>query len=36
EIDDMWEDWYGEAEFSSQKFPDPRGMIDTLRELGFR
>lgn len=36
EIDDDWETCYGELEFSSTKFPDPKGMVDTLKQMGFR
>ncbi len=34
-IDDGWEDYYGQYAFSKKKFPNPKGMIETLNELGF-
>ena len=34
-IDDRWESAFGELAFS-REFPDPRGMINTLHDLGFR
>jgi myogenesis-regulating glycosidase len=36
EIDDDWETCYGELEFSSTKFPDPKGMVDALKQMGYR
>jgi len=36
EIDDDWETCYGEMQFSPAKFPDPKGMVDTLKQMGFR
>ena len=35
EIDDRWQSRYGDLEFDSIKFPDPKGMIDQLHEEGF-
>ncbi|MEI0737156.1 glycoside hydrolase family 31 protein [Paenibacillus sp. JTLBN-2024] len=35
-IDDNWHEDYGTLEFHPGRFPDPRGMIDRLHELGFR
>ena len=39
EIDDNWEECYGDAKFdvSDGKFPDPSSMISTIKnELGYR
>ena len=36
EIDDDWETCYGELEFSPTKFPDPKGMVDALKQMGYR
>ncbi|XP_059484971.1 myogenesis-regulating glycosidase-like [Neocloeon triangulifer] len=36
EIDDDWETCYGELQFNSAKFPNPKGMVDALHQLGFR
>ncbi|KAL7641349.1 UNVERIFIED_CONTAM: hypothetical protein RMT77_008488 [Armadillidium vulgare] len=36
EIDDKWETCYGDALFDSQKFPDPKNMVNALHEMGFR
>jgi len=36
EIDDKWEDGYGDLRFDAKKFPDPKGMNDELHQLGFR
>jgi alpha-glucosidase (family GH31 glycosyl hydrolase) len=36
EIDDRWQTDYGDLEFDSRKFPDPRAMIDELHALGFK
>jgi len=35
-IDDGWQRNYGEWEFRSDRFPDPKAMTDELNELGFR
>lgn len=34
-IDDKWQRHYGDLRFDPNKFPDPRGMIDKLHDLGF-
>ena len=34
-IDDNWDYYYGKWEFDPQTFPDPRGMVDKLHEMGF-
>jgi len=31
EIDDRWENCYGDAEFDFSKFPDPGGLISQLK-----
>lgn len=35
-IDDNWQNDYGNFDFKASRFPDPRGMIDSLHEMGFR
>ena len=35
QIDDNWESCYGEAEFGD-KFPDAPGMVQQLKDMGFR
>ena len=35
EIDDRWQSRYGDLEFDSVKFPDPKGMIEQLHKEGF-
>jgi len=35
-IDDNWQTAYGTWEFSSDRFSDPRGMIDRLHAMGFK
>lgn len=36
EIDDNWESCYGEAAFHSDKFPDPKGMVEEIKKLNMR
>jgi alpha-glucosidase (family GH31 glycosyl hydrolase) len=36
EIDDKWEEKYGDLDFDKQKFPDPKNMTNLLRSMGFR
>ncbi|MEI8291606.1 MAG: glycoside hydrolase family 31 protein [Verrucomicrobiota bacterium] len=36
ELDDKWEKTYGDMEFDTNKFPNPRAMCDELHRLGFR
>jgi len=36
EIDDRWESHYGDTEFDSMKFPDPKAMVSTLHGLGYK
>lgn len=36
EIDDMWETCYGEIEFDRVKFPDPKGLVEEIKAMGFR
>ncbi|XP_069122094.1 myogenesis-regulating glycosidase-like [Argopecten irradians] len=36
EIDDMYTTTYGDLDFDPEKFPDPSGMIETLKEMGYR
>merc|ERR1711976_761563 len=35
EIDDKWQSDYGDVEFDSTKFPNPKAMIDDLHNQGF-
>lgn len=35
-IDDNWQRDYGVWRFRAEKFPDPRGMVDSLHALGFK
>lgn len=36
EIDDKWEDKYGDMKFDAAKFPNPKAMVDELHRLGYR
>lgn len=35
-IDDLWSNYYGKWDFDRKKFPDPKAMMDTLHEWGFK
>ena len=35
-IDDNWHEPYGTWRFHSGRFPDPKGMVDQLHEMGFK
>ena len=35
EIDDRWQCLYGELDFDAKKFPDPKGMVRQLHDMGF-
>ncbi len=35
-IDDLWSNYYGRWDFDRKKFPDPKAMMDTLHEWGFK
>jgi len=35
EIDDRWQCLYGELDFDAKKFPDPKGMVKQLHDMGF-
>ncbi|MGB9718415.1 MAG: glycoside hydrolase family 31 protein [Thermoproteota archaeon] len=35
QIDDKWEEKYGEYTFDKSKFPDPRSMVDAIHDTGF-
>ena len=35
-IDDNWQKYYGNFEFKTDRFPDPKGMIDELHAMGFK
>ena len=36
EIDDRWQKMYGDLAFDTERFPDARGMVDELHEMGFK
>ncbi len=36
EIDDRWQSAYGDLVFDPERFPDPKGMVDELHEMGFK
>jgi alpha-glucosidase (family GH31 glycosyl hydrolase) len=36
EIDDKWENGYGDLLFNTTKFPDPKSMNDQLHQMGFK
>ena len=36
EIDDKWEGHYGDSDFDSTKFPDPKAMTAELHKMGFK
>ena len=35
-IDDNWQKYYGNFEFKPDKFPDPKGMVTQLHQMGFK
>lgn len=35
-IDDNWQQNYGQWDFRTNKFPDPKGMVRTLQSQGFK
>jgi len=35
-IHDNWQQDYGVWDFKGDKFPDPKGMVDALHEMGFK
>lgn len=35
-IDDLWSNYYGKWDFDRKKFPDPKGMMEELHNLGFK
>lgn len=35
-IDDLWSNYYGRWDFDRKKFPDPKAMMDTLHDWGFK
>jgi len=35
-IDDTWQEDYGVWDFHPGRFPDPKGMIDQMHEMGFK
>jgi alpha-glucosidase len=35
-IDDNWQKYYGNFDFKPEKFPDPKGMVEKLHEIGFK
>jgi alpha-glucosidase (family GH31 glycosyl hydrolase) len=36
EIDDKWTPTYGDLVFDTERFPDPRGMVREIHDLGFK
>lgn len=36
EIDDRWQVHYGDLNFDPERFPDPKGMVTRLHEMGFK
>ena len=35
-IDESWQESFGQWEFHSGRFPDPKGMVDELHDMGFK
>ena len=35
-VDDNWQRYYGNFDFKSEKFPDPKAMTDELHRMGFK
>ena len=35
-VDDNWQKYYGNFEFKPDRFPDPKGMMDSLHKMGFK
>ena len=35
-IDDNWQRYYGNFDFRKEKFPDPKAMVDSLHNMGFK
>ncbi len=35
-IDDNWQRYHGSFSFDGERFPDPKGMVDTLHSMGFK
>lgn len=35
-IDDNWQKYYGNFEFRPDRFPDPKGMVKELHDMGFK
>ncbi len=35
-IDEGWQSFYGDWSFDRLKFPDPKGMVDELHNMGFK
>lgn len=35
-LDATWHEYYGGWKFAAAKFPDPKGMVDKLHEMGFK
>ena len=36
EIDDRWESRYGDMQFDTAKFPDPKAMVTELHKMGYK
>lgn len=35
-VDDNWQRYYGNFDFRKEKFPDPKGMVAKLHNMGFK
>lgn len=35
-IDDNWQEDYGKWDFHPGRFPNPKAMIDSLHQMGFK
>lgn len=35
-VDDNWQRYYGNFDFKTERFPDPKGMTDELHRMGFK
>ncbi|VAW23213.1 hypothetical protein MNBD_BACTEROID01-1875 [hydrothermal vent metagenome] len=35
-IDDNWQEDYGKWDFHPGRFPNPKGMMDSLHQMGFK
>lgn len=35
-VDDNWQRYYGSYDFKAERFPDAKGMVDSLHAMGFK